>query len=132
GTVDAARHADLNKNHLLAIVGVFLEKQVQGPEPFRYAFGVVNAINADAEPFIAKAQELATVFHFLFHQMAGSCFLVPVKINADGKWSHHGHLAPAADFEALMVHLGFERALHGIEEILTMGPQVEGEQIIAE
>src|SRR5262245_54007333 len=55
-----------------------------------------------------------------------------LEVDADGEGPDDGDLAAAGDFKALVVDLGFERAVDRVEEVLAVIAQVKAKQIVAE
>ena len=130
--VGPAGHADLHEHEPFAIFRVFLEETVQRANSLGNAFRVIDPVDADADQFVAQAEELPPVIHLLVHGGAACGRLVLIKVNADGERPHHRRLPAPTDLEALEIHLGLNGAVHGVEKILAVVAQVEAEKIVSQ
>ena len=52
--VGAAHYAGLDEDHVAAVVGVLLQEAVDGADAVGDAFGVVDAVDAQADDFVLE------------------------------------------------------------------------------
>src|SRR6202011_3196527 len=83
--VSTAGHSDLDKYQPLPEVRILLQEQIEGAQPFRDALGVVDAIDADADPFVAEGQLLSPAVQLALHLRAVGGSFVSLEVNTDGK-----------------------------------------------
>ena len=129
--VDAARRPDLHEAERAFQLGMQLEQAIDRGKPFGNALGIVDAIDAHQDLFVAEPQTPAEP-PFGTGMGQRQTGLHQLGIDADRIGPDAGRQPAAGHRKMLPVDLGFQRAVDGVQEVVAVVLDVEGQQVVAQ
>src|SRR5258708_35052629 len=103
----------MDEGELATVSGVLFEEALDGTKTLRNAFGVIDAIDADAQKRSTHIELFEQVYTFEVRQFERRPRL-RVSRDADGERTDQCGVPAAIDGEVLALNAGFERAVNGI------------------
>src|SRR5579871_1029604 len=135
--VSPAGRADLHESEFLFVSRAFFQEALNTAETFRNSLGVVDAIHSDAHEGSAHAEFRQQRRALQMGKIRpaggfGGVFRFGVQSHANGKRPDQGLVAAARNAESTPVNSGFQCVIHGVEEIIAVGLDMEANQVRSE
>lgn len=120
----------MDKDEPASIGRIAFEKPVEESQSFRYAFGVVEAIDADPEEFPVERKLFAPALHLRGDRNGLGCVAVLVEVDTDRERANGGRMSSAANLRSRLIDTSFHRAIDSLQEVLAMMLKMEPQQVI--